>query len=101
MIAQPAGGAIQSTSWALKESVSFDRERVTTHDWASYPILRFPAAPRVTVELLNRPGERSLGAGEGAQGPWVAAIANAFSHATGRRLRDLPLTPDRVKAALG
>ena len=97
---QMEGGVIQSTSWTLKESVSFNRERVTTHDWASYPILRFPDVPRVTVELINRPGERSLGAGEGSQGPTVAAIANAFAHATGKRLRDLPLSPDRVKAAL-
>ena len=98
---QIEGGVIQSTSWTLKESVTFTRERITTHDWASYPILRFPEVPRVTVELINRPGERSLGAGEGSQGPTVAAIANAFTHATGKRLRDLPLTPDRVKAALG
>ncbi|MEQ1579546.1 MAG: molybdopterin cofactor-binding domain-containing protein [Steroidobacteraceae bacterium] len=97
---QMEGGVIQSTSWTLKESMSFTRERVTTHDWASYPILRFPEVPRVTVELINRPGERSLGAGEGSQGPTVAAIANAFTHATGKRLRDLPLGPDRVKAAL-
>ena len=55
----------------------------------------------MTVELINRPGERSLGAGEGSQGPTVAAIANAFTHATGKRLRELPLSPDRVKAALG
>jgi CO/xanthine dehydrogenase Mo-binding subunit len=81
--------------------VTFTRERVTTHDWASYPVLRFPEVPRVTVELINRPGERSLGAGEGSQGPTVAAIGNAFTHATGKRLRDLPFGPDRVKAALG
>lgn len=98
---QMEGGVIQSTSWTLKESVAFTRERVTTHDWASYPILRFPEVPQVTVELINRPGERALGAGEGSQGPTVAAIANAFAHATGRRLRDLPFSPDRVKAALG
>jgi CO/xanthine dehydrogenase Mo-binding subunit len=54
----------------------------------------------VTVELINRPTERSLGAGEGSQGPAVAAIANAFANATGKRLRDLPFTPDRVKKAL-
>ena len=98
---QMEGGVIQSTSWTLKEAVAFTREHITTHDWASYPILRFPEVPRVTVDLINRPGERSLGAGEGSQGPTVAAIANAFTHATGKRLRDLPLTPDRVKAALG
>jgi nicotinate dehydrogenase subunit B len=98
---QMEGGVIQSTSWTLKEAVSFTRERVTTHDWASYPVLRFPEVPRVTVELIDRPGERPLGAGEGSQGPTAAAIANAFANATGKRLRDLPLTPDRVKAVLG
>jgi CO/xanthine dehydrogenase Mo-binding subunit len=56
--------------------------------------------PTVEVELIDRPEERSLGAGEAAQGPAAAAIANAFAAATGRRLRDLPLTPARVKAAL-
>ena len=66
----------------------------------SYQILRFPDVPVVDVTLLNRPEERSLGVGEGSQGPMAAAIANAFAQATGRRLRDLPLTPDRVKAIL-
>jgi CO/xanthine dehydrogenase Mo-binding subunit len=56
--------------------------------------------PKVEVELINRPNERSLGTGEGSQGPAAAAIANAFANATGRRLRELPFTPDRVKAAL-
>jgi CO/xanthine dehydrogenase Mo-binding subunit len=60
-----------------------------------------PEAPKVVVALINRPGERSLGAGDGSQGPAVAAIANAFAHATGKRVRDLPFHPDRVKAALG
>ena len=57
--------------------------------------------PHVAVELIDRPSEKSLGAGEGAQGPAVAAIVNAFANATGKRIRELPLTPDRVKAALG
>jgi CO/xanthine dehydrogenase Mo-binding subunit len=60
-----------------------------------------PESPKVEVVLIDRPSERSLGAGEGSQGPMVAAIANAFTNATGRRIRDLPLAPDRVKAALG
>ena len=59
-----------------------------------------PETPKVEVELINRPEERSLGAGEASQGPTVAAIANAFAAATGKRMRDLPLTPDRVKAVL-
>jgi CO/xanthine dehydrogenase Mo-binding subunit len=57
--------------------------------------------PHVEVELIDRPAEKSLGAGEGSQGPAVAAIVNAFANATGKRIRELPLTPDRVKAALG
>jgi CO/xanthine dehydrogenase Mo-binding subunit len=60
-----------------------------------------PEVPKVEVELINRPTERPLGSGEGSQGPTVAAIANAFAHATSRRLRDLPFAPARVKAALG
>ena len=79
----------------------FDKSGILSRDWASYPILTMPDVPKVAVELINRPNERPLGAGEGSQGPAVAAIANAFAHATGKRLRDLPLTPDRVKAALG
>jgi nicotinate dehydrogenase subunit B len=97
---QIEGGIIQSTSWTLKESVRFDRTRVTTRSWADYPIVRFEEVPEVEVMLLNQPNERFLGVGEGSQGPAGAAIANAVAHATGRRLRALPLTPERVKAAL-
>ncbi len=100
LINQIEGGIIQSTSWTLKEAVSFDRAGITTRDWSRYPILTMVEVPKVEVELINRPGERSLGAGEGSTGPAAAAIANAFAHATGRRIRDLPLTPERVKAAL-
>ncbi len=100
VINQIEGGIIQSTSWTLKESVRFDRTRVTTRSWADYPIVRFDEVPQVDVVLLNRPGERFLGVGEGAQGPAAAAIANAIARATGRRLRALPFTPERVKQAL-
>ncbi len=98
---QIEGGIIQATSWTLKEQVGFDRQRITARDWQSYPILTFPEVPVVEVALIDRPEERSLGAGEAASGPMAAAIANAVAHATGKRLRDLPLTPERVKAALG
>jgi nicotinate dehydrogenase subunit B len=101
MINQIEGGIIQSASWTLREQVRFDKKGITSRDWDSYPILKMTEVPRVQVELINRPGERSLGIGEGSQGPTVAAIANAIAHATGKRLRDLPFTPDRVKAALG
>jgi CO/xanthine dehydrogenase Mo-binding subunit len=98
---QIEGGVIQGTSWTLHEAVSFDRQRITSRDWASYPILTFSEVPKVEVVLLDRPDEKSMGAGEASQGPAAAAIANAFAHATGRRIRDLPLRPERVKAVLG
>ncbi|HYK15640.1 MAG TPA: molybdopterin cofactor-binding domain-containing protein [Burkholderiales bacterium] len=100
VINQIEGGIIQSTSWSLKESVRYDERRVQTRSWADYPILTFSEVPAVDVVLLNRPEERSLGTGEGSQGPTVAAIANAIANATGTRLRDLPFTRDKVKAAL-
>jgi nicotinate dehydrogenase subunit B len=100
VINQIEGGIIQSTSWTLKESVRFDRTRVITRSWADYPIVRFDEVPEVDVMLLNRPDERFLGVGEGSQGPAAAAIGNAVAHATGRRLRALPFTPERVKQAL-
>jgi nicotinate dehydrogenase subunit B len=101
LVNQIEGGIIQSTSWTLMEEVRFDKTGILSRDWASYPILTMPDVPKVQVALINRPNERSLGAGEGSQGPAVAAIANAFAHATGKRIRDLPFHPERVKAALG
>ena len=98
---QIEGGIIQAASWTLYEKVRFDKTGITSRDWASYPIMTMPDVPKVTVELINRPTERPLGAGEGSQGPAGAAIANAVAHATGKRLRDLPLDAGRVKAALG
>jgi nicotinate dehydrogenase subunit B len=101
LVSQIEGGIVQSVSWTLKEEVRFDRSGILARDWASYPILTMPEAPKVEVELINRMNERPLGAGEGSQGPAVAAVANAFASATGKRIRDLPLNPARVKAALG
>ncbi len=97
---QIEGGVVQSTSWTLKEQVKFSAAEITSRDWATYPILTMAEFPSVEVELIDRPEERSLGAGEASQGPTAAAIANAFAAATGMRLRDLPLTPARVKAVL-
>src|SRR6266851_3754379 len=99
LINQTEGGIIQATSWTLKERVGFDRGGIISRDWQGYPILTFPEVPVVSVTVLDRPTEKSLGAGEAAQGPTAAAIANAVAHATGARLRDLPLAPERVKAA--
>jgi nicotinate dehydrogenase subunit B len=98
--AQIEGGIVQSVSWTLKEEVRFDKGGILARDFATYPILTMPEAPKVEIELINRPNERPLGAGEGSQGPAVAAVVNAFANATGKRIRDLPLHPERVKAAL-
>jgi nicotinate dehydrogenase subunit B len=97
---QIEGGIIQSTSWTLHEEVKFAPTGIKSRDWLTYPILTMPEVPKVEVELINRPQERSLGAGEASQGPAAAAIANAFAAATGKRIRELPLTPERVKLAM-
>jgi CO/xanthine dehydrogenase Mo-binding subunit len=97
---QLEGGVIQSASWSLKEEVRFDRVRVTSTDWESYPILRFPDVPVLEAIVIDRPGEPYLGSGEVAQPPTPAAIANAVFDAVGVRLRDIPFTPERVHAAL-
>jgi CO/xanthine dehydrogenase Mo-binding subunit len=98
---QIEGGIVQSTSWTLKEQVTFGASGITSRDWSTYPILTFPEVPDIRVTVIDRPDERSLGASEAALGPTAAAIANAIAHATGARLRDLPLLPERVKAAWG
>jgi CO/xanthine dehydrogenase Mo-binding subunit len=98
---QLEGGAIQAASQALKEAVRFDRRRVLSNTWEEYPILRFSEVPEVVVEIVNRPNERSVGAGEGAAGPTAAAIGNAVFDALGVRVRDLPITPERIVAAIG
>ena len=96
---QVEGGAIQATSWTLKEAVRFDRARVATDGWDGYPILAFSEVPRVEVEVLQRADEPSVGAGEAAQGPTAAAIGNAVRDAIGVRIRDLPITAGRIAAA--
>jgi len=97
---QIEGGIVQSTSWTLHEEVRFDRKGILSQSWDSYPILTMQEAPKTSTVLINRPDEHSLGSGEASQGPTVAAIANAFTAATSRRIRELPLHPERVKAAL-
>ena len=97
---QVEGCIVQTLSRALHEEVTFDRSRVTSVDWASYPILTFPEAPAVDVILIDRPDEPLLGAGEAATAPVAAAVANAVFDATGARLRTVPFTPERVRAAL-
>jgi len=98
---QIEGGIVQSLSWTTLEAVGFDKTHRASFDWSAYPILRFPAVPgRVEVHVIDRPGEPFLGAGEAAQGPAAAALGNAVADALGVRLRDMPLSPQRVKAAL-
>jgi CO/xanthine dehydrogenase Mo-binding subunit len=101
LINQIEGAIVQSMSWTLYESVSFDDTRITSIDWQTYPILRFNAVPEsVEVHIINRPGQPFLGSGETGQGPAAASIANAIADATGKRLRDLPLTRKRIKDAI-
>jgi CO/xanthine dehydrogenase Mo-binding subunit len=100
IVNQIEGGLIQSASWTLKEALKVDRSGIQTKSWLDYPILRFSEVPTVEIEVIQRPAEDPLGVGEGAQGPAGAAIANAFAAATGRRLRDIPFTPERVRFAL-
>jgi CO/xanthine dehydrogenase Mo-binding subunit len=97
---QVEGGAIQATSWALKERVRFDRSGITSDTWETYPILRFSEVPAVAVELLPGNGNPPLGVGETAQGPTAAAIGNAVFDALGVRVRALPLTEEQIVAAM-
>ncbi|MCP1840079.1 nicotinate dehydrogenase subunit B [Bradyrhizobium sp. USDA 4524] len=98
---QIEGAIVQSTSWTLYESVTFDETRITSIDWQTYPILRFNAVPdSIAVHIINRPGQPFLGSGETGQGPAAASLANAIAHATGKRLRELPLSRKRIKDAI-
>jgi CO/xanthine dehydrogenase Mo-binding subunit len=100
-INQLEGGIIQAASWALKEGVRLDTGGISSRDWAGYPVLRFSDVPEVTVGLVDPAADRPcLGIGEAAGGPTVAGIGNAVAHALGARIRDLPLTRERVMAAL-
>jgi nicotinate dehydrogenase subunit B len=101
LINQIEGGIIQSASWTLHEEVKFDKNGILSHDWRTYPIMTMAEAPKVETVLINRQNERPLGAGEASQGPAVAAIANAVAAATGKRIRSLPFTAERIKAAIG
>jgi nicotinate dehydrogenase subunit B len=97
---QIEGNVIQAMSRTLKEEVKFDRSAVTSLDWTLYPILRFSEIPEVVIELINRPDQPAVGAGEATTSAIAPAIANAIFNATGVRLRNVPFTPERVKAAL-
>ena len=100
VVNQIEGGAIQATSWVLKERVRFDDKHITSNSWTEYPILRFSEVPEVDVELIQRPDSEPLGAGEAAHGPVTAAIANAVFDALELRVRNLPITRDSLIAAM-
>ena len=97
---QIEGGMIQAASWTLKEQVRFADGGVASTDWASYPILKFSEVPEIEVRLVDARNEAPLGLGEIAHGPTAAAIGNAVAYALGARIRDLPLTRERIAAAL-
>jgi CO/xanthine dehydrogenase Mo-binding subunit len=98
---QLEGNIVQAASWALKEGVRLDTGGIASRDWETYPVLRFSEVPEVAVELVDADADRPpLGIGEAAGGPAVAAIGNAVAQALGTRLRDLPLTRERVMAVL-
>jgi CO/xanthine dehydrogenase Mo-binding subunit len=99
-INQLEGGIIQSASWVLKEQVRFDSANGGPIDWESYPVLRFSEVPEIAVELVASDSNLPLGVGEATAGPTAAAIGNAVSRALGIRIRDLPLTRERIMARL-
>ncbi|MCC6775121.1 MAG: xanthine dehydrogenase family protein molybdopterin-binding subunit [Hyphomicrobiales bacterium] len=94
------GNVVQMVSRTLIEELKFDRAHVTSLDWESYPVIKFPDVPEIVIDLIDRPNERPWGAGEPAAAVIPSAISNAVFDATGVRLRSVPYTPDKVKAAL-
>jgi len=97
---QIEGNVVQTTSRTLLEELQFDRSRVTSVDWKTYPILKFPDVPDVAIDLIDRPNEKPWGAGEPTAAVVPSAIANAIFDATGARLRSVPFTPEKVLTAL-
>jgi nicotinate dehydrogenase subunit B len=97
---QIEGNVVQTVSRTLIEQLTFDRSRVTSVDWASYPILKFPDVPDVVIKLIDRPSEKPWGAGEPTAAVVPAAVANAIYNATGARMRSVPFTPAKVQAAI-
>ena len=97
---QIEGGIVQAASWTLKERVRWTRDGIASRTWEEYPILKLDEAPEIEVVLIDRPDEASLGTGECAAGPTAGAIANALHHGLGVRARHLPLTPERIAAAM-
>ena len=98
--AQIEGSVIQTFSRTMKEEVTWDRSMVTSLDWATYPILRFPELPELVIDLIDRPTEKPWGAGEPTAAVVPSAVSNAIFDATGARLRSVPFKHEKVKAAL-
>jgi CO/xanthine dehydrogenase Mo-binding subunit len=98
---QLEGGALHGVSRSLLEEVTWDDQKVTSIDWRTYrPLYLGPDIPKVETVLINRPGEKAMGSGETSVTVTAAAIGNAIFDATGARIRQVPFTPERVKAAL-
>jgi nicotinate dehydrogenase subunit B len=98
---QIEGAIIQSLSWCTREAMTNDATLRTSFDWSAYPILRFLDIPeKIDVVVEQQPGQPFLGIAEAGQGPASAALANALADATGVRFRDMPVTPEKVRAAI-
>jgi CO/xanthine dehydrogenase Mo-binding subunit len=97
---QIEGGIIQGASFVMKERVRFEDGKVAAATWEDYPILRFSEVPEIDIRLIDAPNEPALGLGEASVGPTGAAIGNAVARALGKRIRDLPLTRERIMATL-
>jgi nicotinate dehydrogenase subunit B len=97
---QLEGGIVQAASMTLKEQVRMEGDGVASLDWAGYPILQFSEVPEIDTEIIDAPDQPSLGMGECTFGPTAAAIGNAVAHALGTRIRDMPLSRERIEAAL-
>jgi CO/xanthine dehydrogenase Mo-binding subunit len=97
---QIEGGIIMGASFVMKERVPFADGKVAATTWEDYPILRFSEVPEIEISVLDMPNEPALGLGEASVGPTGAAIGNAVARALGKRIRHLPLTRERIMAAL-
>jgi nicotinate dehydrogenase subunit B len=97
---QLEGGIIHAASMTLKEQVTLDGDGITSLDWDRYPIMTFSEVPEIEAVIIDNPDSPTLGMGECTFGPTAAAIGNAVAHALGVRIRDMPLTRDRIAAAL-
>ena len=100
VVNQVEGNIVQALSWALVEEARFAEDGVTTLDWQTYPVIRFRDIPEIHVELVDASEHDPLGVGECAGGPAAAAIGNAVAHALGTRIRDMPMTRERIMTAL-